>query len=270
MPLKQGNLKKLACDPERTIDIGDLADLVLYQMLLALACLAEHKIVHRDIKPENILWEDNNGAYHFRLGDFGLSNTLKKAVTPAGTEPFMAPEIFYGGKQTTKVDIWSLFATVVWVKNVNDFQQEASNRRPEVMQKILMQIAETVPEFYRIRRMASWKPKDRPSAKQVLKILEKSNEVDDMADLMANGLLLDPMGEDEEDDGGVGPSLQPGLPYYEPYQPYLPEQYNWEGEEEEEGGSNTYVPPPVGASPRTRGAAYMGEVCNSDRTFTSR
>ena len=72
MPLKIGNVKRLVESPEGPgpDGIAGMAETVLYQMLLALQCLAAHKLIHRDIKPENILWEyDTNGDYHFCLGD---------------------------------------------------------------------------------------------------------------------------------------------------------------------------------------------------------
>src|SRR4051794_37361789 len=104
MPLKEGNLKRLVESLESTdrSAIPAIAETVLYQMLLALQCIAAHNIVHRDIKPENILWEcDANGDYQFCLGDFGLSNDPRLAHTVAGTEPFMAPEVFLRQSQST-------------------------------------------------------------------------------------------------------------------------------------------------------------------------
>lgn len=256
MPFKPGNLKNLALDISRTVDVDELADIVLHQMLLALACIAEHKIVHRDLKPENVLWEyDGNGDYHFRLGDFGLSNNPELAVTVAGTEPFMAPEVFHRGKQTEKVDIWSLFATIVWVKNIDNFRHHCAKERAERIHNWLVQIS-MMPEFRNVRRMASMRAKDRPSAKHLLRIL--ASEVDELESL-TNALTLDPTGEEDEDPG-VGSSRRPAVPYYEPY---VPENYDLQGEEEtEEGeGSNTYVPAPMGASPRAGGAGLMDEVC---------
>jgi serine/threonine protein kinase len=271
MPLKAGNLKTLVLDKTQAVDAEAVAEIVLRQMLLALACIAEHHIVHRDLKPENVLWEFNeDGDYHFRLGDFGLSNNPELAVTVAGTEPFMAPEVFHSGKQTEKVDIWSLFATIVWVKNIDNFRRHCAKERAERIHNWLVQIS-MMPEFQNIQRMASLRARDRPSAKQLLRILGVLGDggADELADSLANALTLDPTGEDEED-GGVGPSRRrrphgkhvaegeggvPGVPYYEAYVPD-PKNYDLQSGEEEGEGSNTYEPPPMGESPRA-------EVCYS-------
>ncbi|KAB5585219.1 kinase-like domain-containing protein [Coniochaeta sp. 2T2.1] len=277
MPLKPGNLKSLALDPARTVPLDDLAETVLYQMLLALDCIAKHKIVHRDLKPENVLWEYNDqGDYHFRLGDFGLSNNPELAVTVAGTEPFMAPEVFNCQEQTSKIDIWSLFATVVWVKNVDNFRLYCAKYRADRIHHWLARIS-MMEEFESVRGMASIRARDRPSAKRLLQILGRGDDDQvgqELADSVANALDLDPTGEDEPDAGGGsstrrrrgGRGMQhvaeddagevPAVPYYE--RAYAPENYDLRGQGEEEGeGSNTYVPPLMGQSPRAGGMGPM-------------
>jgi serine/threonine protein kinase len=285
MPLKAGNLKTLVLNPSRTVSTDDLADIVLHQMLLALACIAEHKIVHRDLKPENVLWEyDPDGNYHFRLGDFGLSNNPELAVTVAGTEPFMAPEVFHRQKQTEKVDIWSLFATIVWVKNIGSFRQSCARYSAPAIHNWLVQIA-GMEQFCNIRRMASVRAKDRPSARQLLRIISgggRGGEKDELADSLQNALTLDPTGSEDDDDDqqptarikrpAAAAADEQGVPvpYYEPYPP-SPENYAWEPEDGsdnngEGGGSTTdnkvYAPPQMGQSPRAGGggAGPLAEV----------
>ncbi|KAK3680852.1 kinase-like domain-containing protein [Podospora appendiculata] len=178
MPLKDGNLKALVESPNSVIDDFVLSNLVLRQMLLALQCIASHKIVHRDIKPENILWEYQDGAgeepgYHFCLGDFGLSNDPKLARTVAGTEPFMAPEVYLRQPQSTKVDIWSLFATVVWVRNTSGFRPTCAQLGAQQIHTWLNRIATSHTDYTNIANMASLNPKKRPSASQQLAILDQ-------------------------------------------------------------------------------------------------
>ena len=128
MGLKEGTLESL-------IESGDsdptsVADLLFPQMLEALDCLAYNSIIHRDVKPENILYVSQpGGRYRFQLGDFGLCNRVVDAKTLAGSHTYMAPEIFRTGGQTSMLDVWSLFVTMLWTLNVGGFRQR-SNRGP--------------------------------------------------------------------------------------------------------------------------------------------
>ncbi|KAK1772882.1 kinase-like protein [Phialemonium atrogriseum] len=231
MPLKQGNLRSLA---EGNRDL-DLSQLVLRQMLLALRCLAQHELIHRDVKPENILWEfDSRGRYHFRLADFGLSHDPTLAITIAGTETFMAPEVLNKENQTEKVDIWSLFATIVWVKDVDNFQRRCSSKGPHEIHRWLVNLSKRDELMY-IGAMANLRPSRRPSAKELLKTLKQLSAASydpdaELADAMQTGLTMgdDDGGGDVDrlssgstnnygvDDGG-NPLLLPHPEYYEPY-----------------------------------------------------
>lgn len=263
MPLKDGNLKRLVESLEGTdpTAIPAIADTVLYQMLLALQCIAAHNIVHRDIKPENILWEcGSNGDYQFCLGDFGLSNDPSIAQTVAGTEPFMAPEVFLRQSQSTKVDIWSLFATFVWINNTAGFRNSCSRYGAQDIHEWLARIAR-LPEYARTRRMASMNPKKRPSAEDQLRLLaeaegeyEGEEEYEYAAEYPEGGEDpgADPLGDQfsrmnlREDSGkAYGPDNtdsvdSPGRPYYEPYTTGL---YPPNDDENVGGQSVEYRPP---------------------------
>ena len=211
MPLKDGSLKALATsvEPEQ---IPWIAELVLQQMFNALACTAHHKIVHRDIKPDNILYEfrytkKSKPTYHFFLADFGLSHDTALAMTRAGTEPFMAPEVAKRyPKQTTKVDIWSLFATIVWVWDIGGFRARCWENAVDV-HSWLQKIAQ-LRKFARIRRMAEEDPRDRPAARDLYdaEAWEPVPDADEMdADADVEAVLLEP-----ERDGGLGTANQYG------------------------------------------------------------
>ena len=87
---------------------------VLHQMLQALDCLPFHDIVHHDVKPENVLYlRQPDDQYIFQLGDFGLCNRIVSAHTLVGSPLYLAPEMLLGGEQTHKIDVWSLFVTVL-------------------------------------------------------------------------------------------------------------------------------------------------------------
>ncbi|CAD8102450.1 unnamed protein product [Paramecium primaurelia] len=77
---------------------------ILFQLLQALALLANNNIAHRDIKPENVFIKD--GVY--KLGDFGFASQKSLYQTHLGTFPYMAPEFFNSDSYNTKVDVWAL------------------------------------------------------------------------------------------------------------------------------------------------------------------
>ncbi|KAH7230389.1 kinase-like domain-containing protein, partial [Fusarium solani] len=90
--------------------------------LRGLKHIAEEGIVHRDIKPDNILYINSGNDYVFKIGDFGIGNYASAARAMAGTKIYMAPELDQeGGKQTHKMDVWSLHATMLWLF-IEDFR----------------------------------------------------------------------------------------------------------------------------------------------------
>jgi len=168
MGLMEGTLQSLVAGGCST-HINDLGGTVLHHMLQAIDCLAVEGIIHRDVKPENILYISRMGEYHFQLGDFGLSNRQGIASTFAGSPLFMAPEMFQGGKQTHKADVWSLYVTMLWTLDAEGFR-EASKRfktHEEVRQAVLL-LASKADSVSVIREMARIDPQDRASAAQML------------------------------------------------------------------------------------------------------
>ncbi len=115
--------------------------------------------------------EDNLATYHFLLGDFGLTSDAAEARMRTGTEPFMAPEIAKRGTQTTKVDIWSLFATIVWLLDTHNFRTECWRANP--VHNWLVEIA-GMSQFSGIQKMARMQPEKRVSAKELLRDLHKA------------------------------------------------------------------------------------------------
>lgn len=242
MPLMRGNLSTLV-EKGGVTDEHALSNVVLRQMLLALECIASHHILHRDIKPENILWEyDEIGQYRFCLGDFGLSNDPRLARTAAGTEPFMAPEVFHRKPQTTRVDIWSLFAVIVWTR-FGEFRRTCSQLRAPEIHTWLTEISK-LKEYTNIRGMGSMDPRKRPSATRQLEILDGDFDI-------YNSTSAAELGDEQGDQ--LGDNLIPRfsrdlslqesdsweMPYYEPYSTETMTGYSGEWA----GPSTRYIPP---------------------------
>ncbi|ERT00366.1 serine/threonine protein kinase [Sporothrix schenckii ATCC 58251] len=170
MALKTGTLHSLVTQsPGSSVD--KLATTTLHHMLKALDYLAVKGLIHRDLKPENILYDPTpDGKYHFCLGDLGFCNSARVAVTHVGTPDFTAPEIIYEEPQTPRVDIWSLFVTLLWVLDVDGFRGIVDGRRPrqESIRKTVLHIAATNPHISPISAMGRRDPDKRATAAQML------------------------------------------------------------------------------------------------------
>lgn len=139
-------------------------------MLQALDVLACKAIVHRDVKPDNIFYVRRAGAYHFQLGDFGLSNLARLATTQqSGTPIYMAPEVYSGSSRLTpKADVWSLFVTLLWTLDHGDFRAgcDLFHSYPEVCESVRALVADE--RLVHFRAMAAVLPDHRASAAQML------------------------------------------------------------------------------------------------------
>jgi hypothetical protein len=98
---------------------------LLEQLAPALDYAASQKVTHRDIKPANLMLTAEVDAERpltesraqVKLCDFGiaiveLESSSTDRMRPAGTLPYMAPEVLQGEKPTTQSDIYSLAATL--------------------------------------------------------------------------------------------------------------------------------------------------------------
>ncbi|OAA54534.1 Protein kinase-like domain protein [Niveomyces insectorum RCEF 264] len=152
------------------LSLHGLASRMFDHMLQALDFLACEGIVHRDVKPENIFYVRRAGAYHFQLGDFGLSNFARLAVSQhCGTPIYMSPEVYSGGgRQTPKADVWSLFVTLLWTLDYNDFRARSDSFGSYRETCAAVQALAADPRLVPIRAMAAAHPDRRASAAQML------------------------------------------------------------------------------------------------------
>jgi serine/threonine protein kinase len=166
--IKHGSLEALV-EADLFVEKPSSADTLLHQMLQALDYLSCKNIIHRDVKPANILYSHAvDSGYLYQLTDFGLANIVTDACTFAGSPLYMAPELEQSPRlpQTTKIDIWSLFVTLIWVMNVAGFRETMRLTTPQRLKAIQEAAKEKV--FQPLREMAIVDPTYRASAAYML------------------------------------------------------------------------------------------------------
>jgi tRNA A-37 threonylcarbamoyl transferase component Bud32/outer membrane protein assembly factor BamB len=141
----------------------------------ALASIHEGGLVHRDLKPGNVLLDD--GGPH--IIDFGvalLDNATRLTVSLVGTPAYMAPERLRGEDGTPEADIFSLGATLAFAATGRGLVGQGT------VYAQVMQIAEGRIDLSGVpapvRTLIAWcvsrRPKDRPSAAELTRLLSES------------------------------------------------------------------------------------------------
>lgn len=173
MPLRTGSLTSLARSPPPDIDYEELCFNVVGQMLSAIDYLANEKLIHRDLKPDNILYySSSEHRHHFQLADFGLAHHHSLATTFCGTGYYQAPELWpsvsgVDAGQSTKLDVWSLFACIVAVRSrLEEFPPNTADYGV-----VLRALRAKIPTASGLEPMARLRPECRASAAQMLVLL---------------------------------------------------------------------------------------------------
>ena len=167
MGLKKGSLASLV-GKNKPIEVSQ-AQLVFKHMLQALDYISNHGITHRDVKPQNILYEEGNNGFNFQLADFGLCNDTDTAQTEGKGSPlYRAPEMTHSNTmQTDKVDMWSLFVTMLDILH-REFHQIHFTDHYDGIHLWVIDYARKSKILSSIQEAANFNPEDRASAAQML------------------------------------------------------------------------------------------------------
>jgi serine/threonine protein kinase len=145
-------------------------------VLKALDYLAVHEVVHRDIKPENIFANRRGNDYDYKLGDFGLAESIAFAKNDSGSHYFKAPETRFSRPQSPNADVYCLYATLAMVKDVQGYRRYALHESkrpgyPDLNNEDVIAFIEGTrkdPALVKWAKMAEQDPKKRPDAGDVL------------------------------------------------------------------------------------------------------
>lgn len=179
MGLEEDHLGRLSANGLFTLNSGR-PSCCLQQMLSALDFLASKGIVHGDVKPENILYSHQGLEYNFRLSDFGVGTLAKYACSYQGSDWYTAPEVLklrtlstagnmVEEQQSPKVDVWSLFVTIAYARDVCNYRRRTLNTDVDFIDAV--REARTEDWMSKYSDMAVEDPTYRASA---LDILEQS------------------------------------------------------------------------------------------------
>ncbi|KAG7958991.1 hypothetical protein I3843_10G048900 [Carya illinoinensis] len=189
-----GENKMLSCE-DRIRILKDVASAVLY-----LHEGWESKVLHRDIKASNVLIDkDMNG----RLGDFGLAWMHSHGQVPTttrvvGTVGYLAPEVIKSGRASAQTDVFGFGALILEVmcgrRPIEEgklplvdwawelmVQGQLLNALDERLKAIGGFDEQEVDKVLHLGLLCVYPdPSSRPTMRQVVKVLEGSNEVDEL------------------------------------------------------------------------------------------
>ena len=151
-----------------------LAAKFISDIVLALHCLHNFKIVHGDLKPTNLLFESDAPDSHIKIIDFGTTYLQKRKTFLTDSVHYMSPEVI-NGVPTPKSDIWST-GVILYTMLCGQLPYEHDNNEKTVGLILEKSPAYTGPAWDSVtpeakslvQRMLSKSPKDRPTAEKIL------------------------------------------------------------------------------------------------------
>jgi len=107
-------------------------------------------VVHRDIKCDNLFIDSTNGS--IKIGDLGLSKVQTGDYTKsyAGTEEFMAPEV-YEGNYTVLADIYSLGMCVLEMVTLEKPYKECDSNFLKIYEHVIKTLKYSRKSVYYLR-----------------------------------------------------------------------------------------------------------------------
>lgn len=185
--------KMLSCE-DRIRILKDVASAVLY-----LHEGWEAKVLHRDIKASNVLLDkDMNG----RLGDFGLARMHDHGQVPnttrvVGTVGYLAPEVISSGRASAQTDVFGFGVLILEVMCGRRPIEEGKQPLVDWAWQLMVQgqllnalderlkgrgefVEEEVDRVLHLGLLCAYPdPSSRPTMRQVVKVLEGKNELED-------------------------------------------------------------------------------------------
>lgn len=153
---------------------------LFYKIVIGVHFIHLNGFIHRDIKPENILMSEGEP----KLADFG-SSVAESVVrnTFCGTYEYMAPEIYLRKPQTAKVDVWALGVLLFeMTHNRTPFKGRDVSEIKKIVNRKRLDFDEQISSKIRriIYSLLQFKPQDRPTTAQVLKLPELKRFYEEM------------------------------------------------------------------------------------------
>ncbi|KAH9433935.1 hypothetical protein MCOR02_005970 [Pyricularia oryzae] len=142
----------------------ELKDL-LNQLLQAVAFLHKSGVTHRDIKPANVMIIRRDEIF-VKLADFDLASISTTSLEEfCGTPRYAAPEIMFGAKYNSKVDVWSL--GIVGLEILHGLPNFSRKGWPNIISNHIASQNQT-PILRFISKLVKKGPIERVSAQQTL------------------------------------------------------------------------------------------------------